>query len=73
MIIGFLVISSFVSLQGRQEDIVASLAPTVAICEGVGLNLHGKSNQRAACVVLIMVREFLKSMQCKASSLVKSN
>lgn len=73
MIISFLVISSFASLQGRSKDVVAPLAQPVAICQEVGLNLHGKSTQRAACVVLIMIREFLKSMQSQASSNVKSN
>lgn len=73
MIISFLVISSFASLQGRSKGVVASLAQPVAICQEVGLNLHGKSTQRAACIVLIMIRECLKSMQSQTSSNVKSN
>lgn len=73
MVIILFIISSFVSLQGRSKDIAASLAQPVAICQEVGLNLHGKSTQRAACVVLIMIRECLKSMQSQVSSNVKSN
>ena len=72
-IISFLLISSFVSVQGQSKDIADSLAQPVGICQEVGLNLHGKSTQRAACIVLIMIRECLKSMQSQTSSNVKSN
>lgn len=74
VIISFLVISSFAFLQGRSKEVVPdSLAQPVGICQEVGLNPTGKSTQRAACIVLIMIRECLKSMQSQVSSNVKSN
>jgi hypothetical protein len=61
-IISFLLISSFVSVQGQSKDIADSLAQPVGICQEVGLNLTGKSTQRASCLVLIAALSIFKKI-----------